>query len=112
MVVLLRAGQVAFPWLDHEREQAIVGTAVVLIPCDEENPAVLPSLQSRDLPHLGAQPAVPYGNGAVMRVMAHVWRDPGELRRPASQIGGQLCQRDHVRRTTSAGVGKGVVPRH
>src|SRR5712691_12897467 len=77
MVVLLRAGHVAFPWRDHEREHAIVGTAVVLIPCDEENPAVLPRLRGRDLSHLSPQPAVPYGYGAVMRVMAHVWRDPG-----------------------------------
>src|SRR5712691_13496078 len=111
MVVLLRAGHVAFPWRDHEREHAIVGTAVVLIPCDEENPAVLPRLRGRDLSHLSPQRAVPYGYGAVMRVMAHVWRDPGELRRLAGQICRQLCQRDHVRRTPSAVVGKGIVPR-
>src|SRR2546423_14917151 len=78
---------------------------------DEEHAAVTEGGRPRARPHHGSQPGIAGRDRAVVHVVAHVWRDPDEIRNlAAAHVSGELGAGNNMRRAArSVGADVGVV---
>src|SRR5581483_3038060 len=86
---------------DDERGNlaATAGVRAALVKGDEQHATPLPGRRRQDARYPGFQPAVGGANPAIVRAVAHVWRDPDIVRQ---RVGLQICRELRERHNVAA----------